>query len=201
MTQLVCIVPDSPYEGLLMAIHEQRVGLRIGHYDQLVVRHPQKEPGVYKTAADTARARRGWPQAKYGIALLDYLGTNTKKRPAEIETEIESAFSKNTFKDCCAAICVEPELERLYLNETESLSNTLRITNDRAVQLIAEGRNLYPDGPEEQMIHVLSMARRLNGRKLSFREIVNETNYATWNEQAEGFQKLIATLRQWFPRS
>lgn len=203
MADLICVVPDSPYRGLIEALSRCHNELGIGHFSISVYTHTGKDPGVYKDGSFVARAQRGRPplQARYGLLLLDHEGNNSKRSSVQVEEKLESDLGKVTFSGCACAVCFDPELEAIFLQQPRSLSRVLDAPEHLILRWIEQAEAMHPSGMyEERMQWVLRMNRKRTHDKVSFREVVDNTDYGNWTTPGNHpYTKLITTLRIWFP--
>ncbi len=202
MASLLCVVPDSPYTGLIGAIQYGHAQLGIGHFEPVVYPHTGRDSGVFKQADFIARSKRGRPPEKerYALALLDLEGCNAGTDRSRIESQIEVNLARVTFSECCCAVCVAPELEALYLAHPNSLAEFLDTDECIVRDWIQKAEDQHQRGFEERMLYVLRQHRKLTHEKISFREVVDCTDYTLWTVDDETpYGKLITTLRTWFP--
>ncbi|MGD8861816.1 MAG: hypothetical protein PVI30_17535 [Myxococcales bacterium] len=203
VSSLIVLVADKDIEetmvGLLARPHALMIRQLTSHS---IVRHPNRDPGCCKESE--AFLRPFLSRADHALVLFDHEGCGQEsKRAITVEEEVESKLAANGWKDQCAAIAIEPEVEAWVWTRSPVLDDVLGWgdTGPRAIDwLAAQGYDLGPSGKPLDPKRAFRDALRASSKPPSsslFRKLAEQMSFRGCQDRA--FTKLLATLQRWFP--
>ncbi len=155
---LIFLVADSNMEQTIRGLMARPQSLGIAYkitFD--IFKHPRHDPGVFHEAHEYLRNQQD--NYKYAIVIFDRIGCGREstKSASELESEVEKRLHKVGWKDRCAAIVIDPELEIWVFARSP-----------RVIDIIADGNGqLYRD--------VLGKAQKdSNGKPLDPKSVMEE---------------------------
>lgn len=206
MKDLLLYTADADAMGFMRAIlgRHQALGIRPISFD--IERHPQRDSGMVQSAAELTRMKKG----QYGKALLmwDHHGSGRDHRHSSqaVADEIQNKLDQYTWSGNSAVTVLVPELEQwlwfceqavaVYCNtSTEQLQFW---TAERATQLGKTSNDLRQQQPKELFEHIMRERLRRTISPRDFEEIGQKASIRSL-EQCESFNRILTTLRTWFP--
>ena len=197
---VVVLVPDADWEQAVSALLSRPCALGIRGLSFQVVRHPQRDPGVRTAAAGLLRPFQG--RARFALVCLDLEGSGHPGPPEDLAQGIEEML-KPEWGDRCAAVVVDPELERWIWADSPHVARSLGWQGTMGeLRTELEGRGRWPASaqkplrPKETMREVM----RSTGRPVSaavFRGIAERVSLQGCTDPA--FHRFREVLRAWFP--
>ncbi len=202
MTDLAVLVADKDSELSLCALLSRAATLGIRPVTSTFLRSQEHDPGVYQRATDLLRLHLR--THTFALVVLDREGSGRDALGrTEIEAEVEMRLSRNGWKDRCAAIVIDPELERWVWNNSQEMAATLGWTGklQGLRGWLCEGGFLAPGDskpsrPKEAMLAALRQSRVPRSSAL-FEQLALRVDTSTCVDPA--FVKLRETLLKWFP--
>jgi len=197
---LVVLVADADAEWTvrtLLAKRQPALGIR--PVDVKVLRHPQRDAGVYLHCHEFLRQYLG--RADYVLVMLDREGSGRENgSPGEIESNIEVRLVQNGWaRENVAAVMLDPELEAWVWSPSPHVAGVIGLNRSELQTILAQvpTNTLHkPERPKE----VLQEALRQSGRPFSariFQEIAERVSLRQCRDRA--FRKFRSTLQRWFP--
>ncbi len=191
---------EHAVKGLLH--RQQALGVEVESWRILV--HPEHDPGCANKAAEFMRAFSR--QYRHGLVILDHEGSGTRLDPADLESKIEYDLTGAGWEDRARAIVIAPELENWVWSDSPHVAETLGWTvgmHDLRQRLQGEGYwpggAVKPGRPKEAMRYALRHAvppKRWSAAL--FQSLAEQVSVKNCEDAA--FQRLLATLREWFPQ-
>jgi hypothetical protein len=177
----------------------QAIGIRAVDAEFWV--HPEHDPGCRLRGHELLRAQGA--QFERALVVFDREGCGDERPREVLETEVETNLASNGWSGRCAAVVIDPELEAWVWSPSPHVDEalgwkgktpTLRqwLTTER---LLVAGQT-KPSRPKEAMERALEIARRPRS-SARYAEIGAKVGLAGCTDAA--FNKLLATLRAWFP--
>ena len=200
---VIFLLADRNMEAAVSGLVERHQALSI-HQISFVIRvHPQKDPGCCLRAHDFLRAfcRR----YSYAIVIFDREGCGREEiSRTEIEREVESRLASSGWPDGRArAIVIDPELEAWVWSDSPRVDHVLgwgdrtpsvrEWLDTQEFKILDNGK---PERPKEAVEAVLRDVRKARSSAI-YRELANQVSLRRCVDPA--FNKLTATLRNWFP--
>ncbi len=199
---LVVLVADADAEWTVRTLIGERyraLGIRPGIRFE-VVRHPQRDSGVYLHSHDFLRGylRR----AKHAIVMLDREGSGREQLSAEeMELDIESRLARNGWdQESAVAIVLDPELEVWVWSPSPHVAEVIGIERV-ALQEILDRTPTDRRGKPERPKETLQKALRRSGRPFSARIFQELAGKVSLQSNERSFDKLKSTLQKWFPET
>jgi hypothetical protein len=179
MKDLFVLTADADMQAVFRAILTRPDALGIQAISFEVDRHPNRDPGVFRTGPELARMI---PKHDYDrfILAFDHHGSGCNRPPEECATTVQERMDSFTFKDRSMVIVIAPELEEWLWQDPAAIANS-----SEADAII---------GPKEGL-------RRVYKRKplpRDFEQITARANLQAWNSSVS-FRILKETLQNWFP--
>lgn len=197
---LIVLVPDADWEATIDALLSRRqraLGIREIRYE--IVRHPRRDPGVRKEAAELLRAQAG--RAKRALVVLDVEGSGSAEGASVLKREIERSLSRAGWSGRCAVVAVAPELESWLWTGSPHVAHVLGWQGSESIRDWLRARSLWPDDdvkpPDPK--GALRTVLRATGTRSSpalFRDLASRVGLSTCRD--EGFARFRSTLQSWF---
>jgi len=197
---LIVLVPDVDWEQTVRTLLTDRVpalGIRKIEFD--VIRHPNHDPGVRTGARALLQTYVG--NARYAMACADHEGSGHHGPADALAADIESSL-RGDWGNRCAAVVVEPELERWVWSPSPNVAEALGWGTNDELRRYLEDHGMVtpgetkPSRPKEAML----AAMREKGKRRSpavFVDLARTVSLATCSDPTfEGFRN---RLRLWFP--
>lgn len=203
MKDLIVLVADADTEQVIKTLLNIRCrSLHIRPINFEVVRHPNRDAGVYRGAPELLRAYAR--TASYALVLLDREGSGGERRytASEMEQDLEQRLRTNGWvkpdgNSRCAVIVLDPELETWVWSGSPHVAAVLGL-DEATLGQVLEGFERHPNGKPRRPKEALQAALRRSGRPFSaaiFAELARRVSLQG-NERA--FDKFRATLQKWF---
>ena len=203
MKDLVVLVADSQQKAVIeILLTERYKSFKIRQMQKdthfVVYAHPNKDPGVYRDAANFLNVFV--KQYQYALVLL---GAEWEGSPggSHIKHEIQTSLDLTDWQNRSATIVIEPELEIWVWSSSTEVCNILGKTWEQ-IREIAEQGQLWQQGvvkphrPKELMDRVLRQARKHRSAAL-FMRLAREVSLKKCQDAA--FCELKQKLQEWFP--
>jgi len=201
---LVVLVADKDMEMTLqgLLVRHQSLGIRPIQYE--VYRYPGRDSGC-RTQGITF-LRNFCNQFKNAILIFDHEGSGREPQSAEeLETQLEDDLQKNGWENRASAIVINPELEIWIWSDSTEVDHVAgwgnRIPSLRD-WLVAEDfldtKDAKPDRPKEAFRHALRHVQKQPSSAL-FKKLSDKVSFRKCQDRS--FQKLLTTLRKWYPKN
>lgn len=200
---LVILTADKNTQFALDGLLARPKDLGIRPITKTIFIHYRRDPGVLKESHEFLR--RYLKTAQYALVILDREGCGKEEfSREEIETETEHNMAKNGWRDRCAAIAIDPELEIWVWTRAECVAQVFGWKGNYAslqTWLVEKGYlapdSVKPNRPKEAMQEALRQTKIPRSSSL-FKELAKAVPIKGCTDPA--FQKLKNVLRGWFPR-
>ncbi|MBL8131230.1 MAG: hypothetical protein JNL42_05190 [Anaerolineae bacterium] len=163
-----------------------------------VVRHPNRDSGVYRDAPEFLRTYLG--KARHALVLLDYHGSGAEHResPQEIEEGLEDRISQAGWdREQIRVIVLEPELEVWVWSKSPNVSNALGMSASdltaflNQVDLDERGK---PRDPKDAMERALRQSRKPLSPEI-FRQLAGSVSLKA---SERSFDRFRERMQYWF---
>ncbi len=197
---LIVLVADADAEWTVRTLIEKRsLALGIRTIRTFVIRHPQRDAGVYSQCHEFLR--QFLDQAMYALVMLDHEGSGREgQTPEEIETKIEERLVRHGWaRDHVAAIVLDPELEIWVWSPSPHVARIIGIEQEQLAMLLEReptNEAHKPTRPKEVLERALRKSKRPFSARI-FQELAERVSLRTCQDRA--FGKFSSTLQQWFP--
>ncbi|MFA0782597.1 methylation-associated defense system protein MAD4 [Fervidibacter sacchari] len=201
--ELVVLVADADAEavvGTLLSKRHKSLGIKpmMEGKDFVIHKHPNRDSGVRTGAVDFLRPfQRDFRRA---LVIFDHKGCGAEgKNPQDLEHKLEQELKRNGWRDRCAVIVIEPELEAWVWASLHHIARVAGLTIEDLQGILAKypKNNLgKPVEPKEAWREVLRRGGRKPSAKI-FGELAEGVSLSKCQDRA--FRKLVAVLRSWFP--
>jgi hypothetical protein len=200
---LVILTADKNTQFALEGLLTRPKDLGIRPITKTIFVHDHRDSGVLRESHEFLRPYLKTTQ--YALVILDREGCGKEEfSREEIETEIEHNMAKNGWRDRCAAIAIDPELEIWVWTRAEYVAQAFGWKGNYAslhTWLVEKGflesNSVKPSRPKEAMEAALSQTKIPRSSSL-FKELAKAVPFKGCTDPA--FQKLKNTLQSWFPR-
>lgn len=203
MRDLIVFCADQDATLGMEALLARGPDLGLRALDFQVVRHPNRDNGVFQQAHDLLRSQH--KLFSHALAICDFEGCGREKRlpREEIEVLIEQRLQSNGWEGRAAAIVISPELEAWVWGDWGALAKELSwLGGEQALGTWLAERGLLtpgqpkPDHPKEALARLLRQINRSASSSL-FKSLGSVADTASCADPA--FRKLLSQLRHWFP--
>lgn len=203
MRDLIVLCADQDAKLGLEALLARGPNLGLRALDFQVVRHVNRDNGVFQQAHDLLRSQH--KSFSYALAICNFEGCGRERRlpREEIEALIEQRLSSNGWEGRAAAIVIAPELEAWVWGDWRTLATELKWPGgEESLRTWLAERDLIdpdhpkPRRPKESLELVLRQVSRSASSSL-FESVGSAADSASCADPA--FRKLLFQLRQWFP--
>lgn len=203
---LVCLVADTNMQHTLRELlgRSRSLGIRPIRYE--IVKHPEHDPGCRRRPYELLRLFQ--KKAAHALVLFDREGCGREEAlREELEGEVERLLADHGWKDRCAAVVFDPELEIWMWSDSPQVDVVLGWT-DRSPDLRAwleeqgflSSGSFKPSRPKEAVEAVLRLTGRATGTRRSsalYAELAARVGLTRCTDPA--FAKLRSMLLEWFP--
>ena len=196
---LIVLVPDADIEWTINTLLAKRhQALRIRPISFKIIRHPMRDNGVFNNPLPFLAPYL--PQTEQALVILDREGSGQEgqKSATEMETELAEKLQQCWTAARICAIVLDPELEVWVWSPSPHMAAVLGVSPE-VLQQIKAGFPLIDNGkpqrPKEAMLAVLQQSKRPFSARI-FQELAERVSL---NSNERAFDKLRATLQQWFP--
>ena len=200
---LVVLVADADAEWTIRTLIGERyhaLGIRPDIRFE-VVRHPQRDSGVYLYSPDFLRGYLR--KSKHAIVMLDREGSGSERLSAEeMEQDIESRLARNGWgQGSAVAIVLDPELEVWVWSQSPHVAEVIGIERAALQEILNRVPVDQQRGKPERPKETLQKALRRSGRPFSARIFQELAGKVSLRGNERSFDKLRNTLQRWFPET
>ncbi len=182
-----------------LLLRNESLGIRNILFD--VFKHPQRQSGCINNP--DAILREMTNNYDYALVVCDKEGSvKTGYTATDIKNKIESNLQINGWKDRCAAIVIEPELEQWVWSHSSEVDRVLgwnKSSENLRNWLMGKGfihsATEKPFRPKEAMEAALRHVKKPRSSSL-FSELAKSVSFSRCTDQS--FIELKSILRQWF---
>jgi len=197
---LIVLVADTDTYWAIRTLLEKRahsLGIRPNIRFE-IVRHPQRDPGVFLHAQDFLRQYRG--RAEHALVIFDREGSGQEQRSAEeLELDVEDRLSANGWPaENVAAIVLDPELEVWVWSKSPHVARIIGLDWSTLREILDQIPTDYRGKPERPK-EALKKALRKSGRPFSASIFQELAEVVSLNASERAFDKFKNRLRAWFP--
>ncbi len=203
---LVLLVADLDAENALRGILQRwkAIGCRQleegKHVD--IVRHPQRDPGCRCSGEGFLE---GFVHTHgHALIVFDHAGCGWDDRPvSEVEADVEDRLTRAGWRDRCAAVVIDPELEAWVWSDSPHVADELGWTGRHpslrewleSSRWIADG-TVKPKDPKAAMLRAMREANKPPSPRI-FSKLAETVSLSRCQDRA--LLKLKSTLHAWFP--
>jgi hypothetical protein len=121
---LIVLLADKHAEFSMQGIlaHPLRLGIRDITF-KVVADRQGKDPGVFRRCHDILRSSLGL--YNHALVVFDRDGCGSQENREALESESEKRLAQNGWRDRCAAIVIDPELEVWVWSESPHVRDVL----------------------------------------------------------------------------
>jgi hypothetical protein len=198
---LIALVADKNMEAAVRALLTRHHSIDISELNFDCFVHPDRDPGCLKKAASFLAIQLN--RYKYALVVFDHDGCGREGDSRELlENDVELALAKTGWKNRCAAIVIDPELENCVWSDSpiveatlgwKSRQPTLRSWVSSTYGL--QERSEKPVEPKQAVEEALRIVRKPRSSSI-YQEIAARVSLNRCTDPA--FQKLKAVLKSWF---
>lgn len=200
---LVIITADKNAEFAIKELVRRPAALGIRPIDFDCFPHPRRDNGVFNEAHDFLRPFLEW---EYALVMFDLEGCGHEDEPRDVlEKALEDKLAANGWPGRSRVVVLDPELEAWIWDSSYQVNRILNWPGgaDSLKRWICEqgfvrAGEFKPARPKE----AFDAALRRRGIKHSsalFRDLAKEFKFENCRDTA--FQRLLSTLRGWFPET
>lgn len=201
---LLMVVADLDQQEAMEGLLPRRQSLRTSSFRYKVTRLATT-PGDSGTRTNGAEYLRNMQHTFFrAILLLDRHGAGADKTAEQFEIELEERLKKYGLGDRTRCVAIDPEVEAWVWGGTAALEQVITWTSPPSLQewlvqnhWISPGQP-KPELPKEAFRDALRRVKKAPFAPL-FRKIAGRMSFQNCQDRA--FNKLINTLRTWFPAS
>jgi hypothetical protein len=207
------LIPDKPKPLVIMtadknaefAIRElvRRPALGIRPIDFDCFRHARRDNGVFNEVHDFLRPFLQW---EYALVIFDREGCGHDDEPRDVlERAVEHKLAANGWAGRSRVVVLDPELEAWIWDGSYQVNRILNWPGgaDSLKRWICEqgfvrAGGFKPSRPKEAFDAALRR-RGIRHSSALFRDLAREFKFENCRDAA--FQRLVSTLREWFPET
>ena len=200
MKDLVILVPGKNEQFTLKGLLSRNQSLSIRKIEYEIFIHPNRDPGVYREAANFLR-----PLTRiysHALVFLDREGSGQEAKTAsEIERDIETRLEKNGWEKRAQAIVFDPELEIWAWVKSPHLAIQLGWENIETLFSFLRKRNYLfqdiekPSRPKEAFEEALR-EKKIQRSSAIYKNIASKITFLSCQDRA--FRKFSKILEEWF---
>lgn len=199
---LVILVADKNMEQSMKGLLARHKSISIKNINAAYICNPQNDSGCRVRPHDLLRYYLS--SAKYALVLFDYEGCGDKiSDAAKLEYEVEDILTRNGWEKRCAAVVIEPELERWVWTASEEIPVILG-QECSYTELLAHLTNAgflfdkdnKPCRPKEAVEMLLRQARLPRSSSI-YNSLASKVSLRRCTDRA--FVKFTAIIQRWFP--
>jgi hypothetical protein len=199
---LFALVADQNTLAAVRGLMERRKSLRLNESFSFEIRpHPEHDPGCLLRSHEFLGPFQR--QYRFAIVVFDREGCGSNDERVKLEASVEEKLTRNGWKDRCAAIVIDPELENWVWSESPHVGEFLGWTKHRpdvrewlrASGALAAGAS-KPNRPKEAMELVLRHTKKPRSSTI-YEALAKKIGLSTCRDEA--FGKLRTVLQSWFP--
>lgn len=199
---LMVIVADGDMESVIRSLlsRPQAIGIRSLSFD--VKRHLQRDAGC---RTDSHTYLRLWMNSfNYAMVVFDREGSGGEQMPREqLEATVESNLSRNGWRDRCAVVVIDPELESWVWSRSPHVDRLLGWDgHSPSLREWIQSETDYwhpdrtkPERPKEAMDAVLRRTKKRTSAAL-FADLASQVSVRNCSDPS--FSKFQKALQNWF---
>lgn len=199
---LIVLAADLDIENTINGLLSRPSKLNAKEPSFDIRRHPDRDPGCRKNAADLLRPLT--EKYRHALVVFDRDGCGSNRSREEIQTEVEKQLAQNGWRDRNKAIAIEPEIEIWAWSDSPQMLHTMgwRETYPELKKFLSArglwpNREAKPPDPKRAMLETMR-AMRVKRSSRVFSRLAEEANVRGCRDPA--FIELLRTLREWFPQ-
>ena len=200
---LIIVTADKDAEFAIKALVRRPAALGIRAIDFDCFRHPRRDNGVFNEVHSFLRPFLQW---EYALVILDREGCGHEDEPRDVlEKAVEDRLSANGWPGRSCVVVLDPELEAWIWDSSYQVNRILNWPGgaDSLKRWICEqgfvgGGEFKPARPKEALDSALRH-RGIRHSSALFRDLAKEFKFENCRDTA--FQRLVSTLRGWFPQT
>ncbi|MCX7425203.1 MAG: hypothetical protein NTW96_06205 [Planctomycetia bacterium] len=199
---LVVLAADKDIEMAMRGILGRPESLQIRSVSVEYLVHPEHDPGCARRSDTIFRlyVRHG----THAIVVMDHEGSGLEAMDrADLESQIEENLARSGWGDRAAAIVIAPELENWVWSDSPHVDRQLGWTDQSpALRRWLDEQGWWPADiakparPKEAMRHALHKVQKAWSSAIHG-QLAQHVSLKRCSDPA--FQKLVTTLRHWFP--
>jgi hypothetical protein len=200
---LIIVTADKDAEYAIQELVRRPAALGIRPIDFDCFRHPRRDNGVLNEVHDFLRPFLQW---EYALVILDREGCGHEDEPRDVlEKAVEDRLSANGWPGRSRVVVLDPELEAWIWDGSYQVNRILNWPGgaESLKRWIGEqgfvgGGEFKPARPKEALDSALRH-RGIRHSSALFRDLAKEFKFENCRDRA--FQRLVSTLRGWFPET
>lgn len=198
--ELVALVADKAMEAVLRSLLERPQALGIRRVDYDVYVHPEHDPGVRAGAHSFLRMfSRSYSRS---LVILDREGCGSAAAAGEIAAEVRQRLERSGWKERCAAVVLDPELEVWLWSPSPHVAEALGWSHEELWSWLGERGYLAAGGPKpdspKMAVEAALRERRIPRSSAIYRRIAERVSLRDCSD--ESFLHFRGMMRAWFPR-
>lgn len=199
---LIFLVPDANMEHAIRGLMERKEALTIrGEITFDIFKHPDRDPGVLRRSHEFLRNFR--KDYCYSLVMFDREGCGQESKPAEeLEADVESRLRDEGWRNCCAAVVLDPELEIWVFANSTHVVEVVAKGNRQLYHEMLERFDCLPNGKPRAPKQVMEELLRRNHIPRSsslYLRLAQKVSLSGCQDRA--FQRFREVLQRWFPRT
>lgn len=199
---LVVLVADKDMEQATRGLLARPASFRIAAPSHDVFTHPLRDNGCRTASLDILRPLAA--RYRHAMVLFDREGSGGDRVPRDqLERQVEGQLAANGWRDRCAVLVLDPELEIWMWTDSPELDAVIGWAGRHPTvrdwlrgQGFALRENGKPERPKEALLAALRHVKKPPSAAL-FAALAGKASLSRCTDPA--FSKLTHTLRQWFP--
>ena len=198
---LIVLAADLDIENTINGLLSRPSKLKVRPPSFDIRRHPGRDPGCRKHAAELLRPLLG--KYRHALVIFDREGCSSSRPREEIQDEVEKQLAQNGWENRGKVIAVDPEIEAWVWSDSprmlqvmgwkETYPKLRRFLNTKGLWPRQE---LKPPDPKRAMRETMRAARVKQSPPVFFR-LAEEARVHGCQDPA--FKEFLRTLREWFP--
>ncbi len=200
LADVVILVPDKNTEYAIRGILNRQQSLGIKKIQADIFIHLERDPGCLNNAHEYLRPFI--KKYKYALVLFDRHGCGREYiEVSALAAEAENRLSMAGWKDRCAVIVIDPELEAWVWSDSPQVARVLGWNDSiENLSIWLKSNNLWgkgykPDDPKKAMEQVLQKVKKPRS-SFMYEQLALHVSFDRCIDSA--FSKLQRTLRDWF---
>jgi len=198
---LLVLTADRDTAFALEGLLQRPDSLGIRPVNRQILTHPRRDPAVLRQSHDFLRPFLR--KASFALVVLDRQGCGDEGATRTVlETRVEKLLEQNGWRERCAVVVIDPELEAWVWSDSLHVDAVLGWPcqgRDLRTWLLErqflQPGQLKPASPKEAVEAALREARRRRSSSI-YRELARKVGFARCVDPA--FLKLVAVLQSWF---
>jgi len=199
---LIVIVADSEMEFVVRTLLGRYQALGIRQITFYITRHPQRDSGCLKECHNYLR--EDIRNYRYSMVLFDREGCGREQQSSSnIEKEVEDRLAVNGWKERCAVIVIDPELEAWVWSDSPEVDKVFGWRNRtpplrewiKSKTPYWSAEKIKPERPKEALRSAMKEVRQPFSSIL-FADLAQSVSLERCIDSS--FLKFKAVLRKWF---